>query len=96
MKIAATAIATALTLALAACGGSGDDALGDAAAEQGEARAEVLEDSGMDDMAERVEENGYAREEAIDDADVDADAMTPAQQNALVNGAMPVESAPRD
>ena len=66
----------ALTLALAACGGSGDDTLGDRAADQAENRAEALEANGMDDMADRVEENGYAREEAIDDADVNADAMT--------------------
>lgn len=94
MKTIFAAAGLAATLTLAACGGSGDDALGDAAADQDEARAEALEDNGMDAAAERVEDSGYAREEAIDDADVNADAMTTAQQNALVNGAMPVENAP--
>lgn len=96
MKTFTTAAVLATALALSACGGDGDDALGDAAAEQGEARADALEDNGMDATAEQVEDAGYAREEAIDAADVDADAMTGAQQNALVNGAMPVEAAPAD
>ena len=94
MKTLINAVALGAALSLSACGGSGDDALGDAAAEQGEANAEALEDAGLDAAAERTEDAGYAREDAIDAADVDADAMTPAQQNALVNGAMPVEAAP--
>lgn len=94
MKTVFAVVGLAATLTLAACGGSGDDTLGDAAADQAEVQADALEANGMDAAADRVEEVGDAREEAIDDADVDADAMTTAQQNALVNGAMPVENAP--
>lgn len=89
MKTLLTAAAIGAALTLTACGGSGDDTLGDRAAEQGEDRAESL-----DTAAEQAEEAGSTREEAIDDADVNAEAMTPAQQNALVNGTMPVEAAP--
>ena len=96
MKIITTATAAALTLALAACGGNGDDALGDRAADHADNQADALEANGMDDLADNVEEMGERREDAIDDADVNAAAMTPAQQNALVNGAMPVEAAPKN
>ena len=82
-------------LALAACGGSGDDSLGDQAADQAEANADNLEAmaenasgaqaEALEDRAEAVEENGQAREEAIDDSDVDAGELSAAQRNALVN-----------
>ncbi len=91
--IALTIGAAALTIT--ACGGKGDDALGDNAAEAGEAQAENLEamadnSSGaaadsLEAQAEVAEETGEAKEEAIDDADVNADAMTPAQKDAMTN-----------
>jgi hypothetical protein len=69
-------------LALAACGGSGDDSLGDNVADQAENQADVMEEQadnaateGQEDALERnaqvVRETGQAQEEAIDDADVE-------------------------
>lgn len=96
MKIFATAVLGAAALSLAACGGQGDDALGDNAAEAGEAQAESLEaqaenSSGaaadaLEQNADAAEDRGQAREEQIDDSDVDADQLSDAQKNALVNG----------
>ena len=83
-------------LALAACGGQGDDALGDNAAEAAENQADTLDqmadnasgaqEDSLEAQAEVVRESGEAKEEAIDDADVDADALTNGQKEALVNG----------
>lgn len=84
MKTLITATGLAAALTLSACGGKGDDALGDRAADQAEGKAD------------NIEEAGEAREDAIDDADVNAQAMTPNQQDALVNGALPVEAAPKE
>jgi uncharacterized iron-regulated membrane protein len=69
-------------LALAACGGSGDDAMGDNAADQAENQADMMEEQadnaateGQEDALEAnaqvVRETGEAKEEAIDDADVE-------------------------
>jgi hypothetical protein len=84
-------------LALAACGGQGDDSLGDNAADAADAQADVLDQAadnatteGQEDslqaQADALREQGEAKEEAIDDADVNADAMTPAQKDAATNG----------
>lgn len=69
-------------LTLAACGGKGDDTLGDNVADQAEAQAENMEamadnmsGTAEDDMeanAEAVRESGEAAEEQIDEADVNA------------------------
>lgn len=82
-------------LALAACGGSGDDAMGDNVADAAEAQAENMEAmadnmsgpaaEGMEAQAEAVAEEGERKEEAIDDADVEAENMSPAQQNQVAN-----------
>lgn len=76
----------ASALALSACGGDGDDALGDRAEDQAEAVADNLEANGMEAQADAVEDRGEATEERIDESDVDADSLNSAQQNALVNG----------
>ena len=87
----------AATLALAGCGGQGDDSLGDNAADAAENQADILEgmadnaatdaqEDALERQADVVEDRGEAREEAIDDADVNADAMTPAEKEAVVNG----------
>lgn len=83
-------------LCLSACGGKGDDRLGDNAADAAEARAddlEVMADNASDRRAEQleeradaVEERGEAAEEAIDESDVNADRLSEAQKNALING----------
>lgn len=81
--------------ALAACGGNGDDALGEQAKEAMDNRADAMDATAdnmtgsdqevMETRADATREMGEAKEEAIDDADVDADEMTQAQKDSLVN-----------
>lgn len=96
MKSFIRAAAFASLFALAACGGDGDDALGDNVADAAENRADMLEEQAetlpteaqrdaMEDQADAIEDAGERREEAIDDSDVDADALTEAQRNAIAN-----------
>ena len=95
MRIGTFAMAGAAALMLAACGGDGDDALGDRAEDQAEAKAENMYDAAdnmtgpaaerMEEKAEAVEAQGERREEAIDNSDVDTDELTEAQKNAMVN-----------
>jgi protein involved in sex pheromone biosynthesis len=88
--------AAAGCFALAACGGSGDDKLGDQVADAAENKADGLDDA-ADNMsgaaedateanADAVRAGGRAKEEAIDDADVDAGGMSNAQKGAIING----------
>lgn len=88
-RIVMPALAAGL-LSLAACGGQGDDSLGDNAADAAEAQADVLEDmadnavnsseaESLEAQADALEESGERREEAIDEADVNAAAVTPAE-----------------
>jgi|GEM_PF-815336 len=83
--------------AVSACGGKGDDSLGDNAADAAEMKADNLEaaadnatsevrSDALEDQAEVVRETGQAKEEAIDDSDMNADAMTDAQKEAATNG----------
>ena len=92
-----TIAACSCFIGLGACGGNGDDALGDNAAEAGEAKADNLEAAAdnaatpaqaeaLESQADAAEEAGEQREEAIDDADVNAQAMSNAQKEAVVNG----------
>lgn len=96
MKLMFKAIAGAGFLALAACGGQGDDSLGENAQEALENKADALDaaadnatgaqEESLEAQADALREQGDAKEEAIDDSDVNADAMTDAQKNAVVNG----------
>ena len=86
----------ALTLSLVACGGDGDDALGDRAEESAENKADALDEmadnasgaqqDALEAQADATREAGDAKEEAIDDSDVDTDELSNAQKEAMVNG----------
>jgi hypothetical protein len=87
MKKLPFAIVGAAALALAACGGQGDDALGDnvednydAAADNLEAMADnastEAEADALENQADALEAEGDAKEEAIDEADVNAGNVT--------------------
>ena len=93
MKKISFALVGAASLALAACGGSGDDSLGENDQENYEAASENLEvmadnTSGttaatLENQADALETEGERKEEAIDDADVNA--SNPVEANAAVN-----------
>jgi ABC-type glycerol-3-phosphate transport system substrate-binding protein len=93
MKKISFALVGAASLALAACGGKGDDSLGENVQENYEAAAENLDamadnTSGasaatLENQADALEAEGERKEEAIDDADVNA--SNPAEVNAAVN-----------
>jgi hypothetical protein len=83
MKLLLKAALGASFLALAACGGAGDDSLGDNAADRADAVADNMEDvadntsnetasDALEDNAAAIREQGEDKEEAIDDADVTA------------------------
>jgi hypothetical protein len=85
-----------MSLTLAACGGEGDDKLGEQAQEAAENRADKM-DAMADNMsgtaedmmqarADATREAGEAREEAIDRSDINADALTPAERAEIING----------
>lgn len=87
------ALVGAASLALAACGGSGDDSLGENVQENYEAAADNMEAMAdnatgaeaatLENQADALEAEGERKEEAIDDADVNA--ANAAQANAAVN-----------
>ncbi len=89
------AIVGAASLALAACGGKGDDALGENVQENYDNAADNLdmmadnaanaaEAEALGNQADALEAEGARKEEAIDDADVNA--ANQAEADAAVNG----------
>jgi ABC-type glycerol-3-phosphate transport system substrate-binding protein len=93
MKKISFALVGAAALALAACGGKGDDALGENVQENYDAAADNLEAAAdnttgaeaatLENQADALEAEGNRKEEAIDDADVNA--QNGAAANAAVN-----------
>ena len=83
----AMALAT-MALALAACGGKGDDKLGSQVEAAADNRADAMEATAenLEDQAKQVRKSGDQQADAIDEADVNAAAMTEEQKAALVNG----------
>ena len=85
MKKLSFAVVGAAALALAACGGRGDDAAGENVQENFENAAENLdaaaanasgaEQANLADQADALREEGEDREEAIDQSDVNAAAV---------------------
>lgn len=89
MKMISKALVGAAFLALAACGGKGDDAAGDNVADAYDNQADQLDamadnttnevrEDVLENKADALRETGEKKEEAIDDADVNA-AATNAQ-----------------
>lgn len=82
MKKLSFALVGAAALALAACGGQGDDAAAENASENLEAQAENLDDAAdnavgaeaanLEAQSDALEDQADATEEAIDEADVNA------------------------
>jgi len=86
MKKLSFAVVGAAALALAACGGKGDDSLGENVQENYENAAENLdaaadatangaEAAALENQADALREEGEDKEEAIDKADVNAAAV---------------------
>ena len=94
MKKLHFALVGAASLALAACGGKGDDSLAENVQENYEAAADNLEAASdnsanpaeaasLENQADALEKEGARKEEAIDDADVNA--ANAVEANAAVN-----------
>ena len=92
MKKFAFAAIAAASIALAGCGGQGDDSLAENVQENMEGQAENLdalagnaatdaEAEALGNQAEQLRDEGNNREEAIDDADVNA-----SEADSAVNG----------
>ena len=86
MKKLSFAVVGAAALALSACGGKGDDSLGENVQENYENAAENLEAAAdntanaaeaaaLENQADALKEEGERKEEAIDKADVNAAAV---------------------
>jgi hypothetical protein len=89
------AAAIGLSLVLAACGGKGDDKLGEQVQEAAENKADKMDvmadnmsgtsEDLMQAKADATREAGDAKEEAIDDSDINAEALTPAERAKVIN-----------
>ncbi len=95
MKHLTKAVLAATALTLAACGGKGDDALGDNVADAYDNKADAIDamadnasgatEDSLEAQADATREIGKDKEDAIDDSDVNAAALSDAQKNAMTN-----------
>lgn len=95
MRISTIAILAAAAIGLAACGGKGDDKLGDDAQKAMDNRADAMDaaadnmtgaaEDAMEARADAVRDAGHAKEERIDDSDINAKKLTPAQRKEVVD-----------
>ncbi len=85
-KTALLALGAPLIL-LAACGGKGDDKLGEQAQESMENRADnaVANGSISERQGDAMKDAAEEKEERIDDSDVNADKLSGEQKNAIIN-----------
>lgn len=74
-------------LALTACGGKGDDKLGDNVEQAYDNKADAIDAQAdnLHEQAENLRDEGDRKEEAIDDSDVNADAMNGQQKAEFAN-----------
>jgi ribosomal protein L12E/L44/L45/RPP1/RPP2 len=91
MKLHAIAALAIIAAPLAACGGRGDDTLGDNVETVAENKSDALESVGNEAGADAVEEKAEATSEAIDDADVNTEMMSEGQKAAVANGTATVQ-----
>ncbi len=91
MKFHAIAALAIIAAPLAACGGKGDDSLGDNVETVAENKADALEAVGNEAGAEAVEEKAEDTSEAIDDADINTQSMTEGEKAAVANGTATVQ-----
>jgi len=87
MKKTALLALSAPLFVLAACGGKGDDKLGEQAQESMENRADnaLANGSVSEGQADQMKDAAEEKEERIDDSDVNADALSNQQKAAIVN-----------
>ncbi|OYY89620.1 MAG: hypothetical protein B7Y45_11465 [Sphingomonas sp. 28-66-16] len=93
MKSTIAILGVLALLPLAACDkGKGDDALAANITEAADNRADMIDNQAemMKDQADQIRDNAENRADAVDDADVNANAMTPAQREAIINNTAPV------
>jgi predicted small lipoprotein YifL len=84
--ITAFASLALLAVPLAACGGKGDDKLGQQVEQAADNRADQMEAAAdnLEARAKQVRENGEDRSDAIDAADVNAQALSNEQKAEII------------